>query len=170
MVPTSQTAFFFCFWMTVTAWLVIVERNKLRSEKDCVLALGDNTSANSGWLRKSSKLRPGSLHCCCKLAQIIAWKMACLIIGSTHCLPSQHIKGEQNTVSNLLSFGCSHPLAPALPAVCVLTQPFHLHIPQLILGFNISPLAQQGLLLSHSGIILNLKQEESHETQDGVWR
>ena len=46
--------------MVVTIWLVILECAALGSEQDCILALGDNTSA-IGWLYKSSKLRPGSL-------------------------------------------------------------------------------------------------------------
>jgi hypothetical protein len=76
----------------------------------------------------------------------IAIKLARLVIDSTHCLASQHIKGEQSTVFDLLSYagdvrGYSHPLAPDIPSDSVLTQRFHLHIPQLIPeGFDISPL------------------------------
>ena len=80
---------------------------------------------------------------------MIARQLARLIINSTHCLASQHIRGEQNTVSDLLSFagnvrGTPHPLAPDFPSDRVLTQRFHSHIPQLIPeGFDISPLPSE---------------------------
>jgi hypothetical protein len=41
--------------MMVTIWLVLVECAATHSEQDCILALGDNTSA-IGWLFKSGKL------------------------------------------------------------------------------------------------------------------
>jgi hypothetical protein len=79
--------------------------------------------------------------------QMIAQKMAHLVIDSTPCLLSQPTHpGEQNTVSNLLSFvgdicGYAHPLAHNFPSDSVLTNRFYLYIPQLIPeGFNISPL------------------------------
>jgi hypothetical protein len=120
--------------MVVTVWLVILECAELGTEETCILALGDNTSA-IGWLYKSSKLRPDSLYY--KPVQLIARQLARLVIASTHCLASQHIKGDQNTVSDLLSFagtarGYPHPLAPDLPTDHVLTQRFHTHLPQLI--------------------------------------
>jgi hypothetical protein len=50
-----------------------------------------------------------------KAFQVVARKVACLILGY-HCLASQHIKGELNAVSDLLSFkgksrGKPYPLA-----------------------------------------------------------
>jgi hypothetical protein len=129
--------------MVVTIWLAILESKELGKEQECILAIGDNAST-IGWLYKSSKLRPGFPYY--KPVQMTARELARLIINSTHCLASQHIKGKQNTVSNLLSFagsvrGCSHPLAPDFPSDNVLTQRFHSHTPQLIPeGFDISPL------------------------------
>lgn len=86
--------------MMVTVWHVILECKQQGSEQDCILALGDNTS-NISRLCHSSKLLPDSTYY--KPVQLIARKLACLVIGSNHCLASQHIKGEQNTVLDLLS-------------------------------------------------------------------
>jgi hypothetical protein len=164
--------------MMVTIWLTIFECDELGSEQECILALGDNTSA-IGWLYKSSKLKPGSLYY--KPVQMIARKLARLIIGGSHCLASQHIKGEQNTVSDLLSFagtarGYSHPLAPDFPTDSVLTQRFHSHLPQLIPeDFNISPLPSeissfliQALQMIESSLIQNRKNPTKTGTESGV--
>jgi hypothetical protein len=62
--------------------------------------LGDSTSA-IGWLYKSGKLLPDSVYYI--PVQLIS-KVARLITASTHCLASQHLKGDQNKVSDLLSF------------------------------------------------------------------
>jgi hypothetical protein len=132
--------------MVVTVWLAIDECSALGDEQACILALGDNTSA-IGWLYKSSKLTADSLYY--RPVQMIARKLASLITNSTHCLASQHIQGDQNTVSDLLSFasdarGYPHPLAPDSPPDDILTQRFHSHIPQLIpKGFKISPLPSE---------------------------
>jgi hypothetical protein len=132
--------------MMVTIWLVLIECEETGSEQDCILALGDNTSA-IGWLFKSGKLAFDSPYY--KAVQIIARKLARLITSSSHCLASQHIKGDKNTVSDLLSFagdtrGEAHPLAPDYPSDQVLTKRFHSCIPQLIpANFNISPLPSE---------------------------
>ncbi len=132
--------------MAVTVWLAITECTELGDKQACILALGDNTSA-IGWLYKSSKLSPDSLYYL--PVQMIARKLARLITDSTHCLASQHIQGDQNTVSDLLSFtsddrGYPHPLAPDSPPEDIRTQRFHSHIPQLIPeGFEISPLPSE---------------------------
>jgi hypothetical protein len=76
--------------------------------------------------------------------------LAQIITNSAHCLASQHIPGDHNTVSGLLSFagdvhGYQHPLAPDFPTNAILTQRFHSHKPQLIpKGFQISPLPNKG--------------------------
>jgi hypothetical protein len=142
-VDIANNVLEFLEMVVVTIWLVLLKCAKLGSEQACMLALGDNTSA-VGWLYKSSKLRPDSLHC--KPVQLIARKLTRLVITSTHCLASQHIKGNQNAVSDLLSFagtahGHLHPLAPDLPTDHALTQCFHTHLLQLIpKDFAISPL------------------------------
>jgi hypothetical protein len=164
--------------MMVTVWLVILECKEQCSEQDCILALGDNTSA-IGWLYKSSRLVPGSPYY--EPVQLIARKLARLIIDSTHCLASQHIKGEQNTVSDLLSYagavrGYSHPLAPDFPSDPVLTARFHLHLPQLIpAGFAISPLPNEifsfvilALQTIESSWTRNKKKPTKSETESGV--
>jgi hypothetical protein len=150
--------------MVVTIWLVLIECAEQGSEQDCILGLGDNTSA-IGWLFKSSKLPPDSPYY--KPVQLIARKLARLINASTHCLAGQHLKGEQNIVSDLLSFagdvrGEAHPLAPDFPSDFVLTERFHLYIPQLIpKGFDISPLPSA----ISSFVILALRTIESSLTQ-----
>jgi hypothetical protein len=132
--------------MMVTIWLVLLECDETNSEQDCILALGDNTSA-IGWLFKSGKLPFDSPYY--KAVQIIARKLARLITASSHCLASQHIKGDKNTVADLLSFagetrGDPHPLAPDYPSDLVLTERFHSSLPQLVpAGFNISPLPNE---------------------------
>jgi hypothetical protein len=83
----------------IMAWLVILECKQQWREHECILTLGDNTSA-IGWLYKSSHLLPGLSYY--KPVQLIARKLAHLVIASSHCLTSQHIKGKQNTISNLL--------------------------------------------------------------------
>jgi hypothetical protein len=149
--------------MMVTIWLVLVECDKTGSQQDCILALGDNTSA-IGWLYKSGKLPLDSP--CYKPVQLIARKLARLVTGSSHCLASQHIKGDRNTVSDLLSFagdtrGETHPLAPDCPSDRVLTERFHSCLPQLIpAGFNISPLPSE----ISSFVILALRTLESSLT------
>jgi hypothetical protein len=87
--------------MMVTIWLVIIEYEETGSKQDCILALGDNTSA-IGWLFKSGKLPIDSPHY--KAVQLIARKLARLVIGSSHCLAGQHMKGDKNTIADLLTF------------------------------------------------------------------
>jgi hypothetical protein len=68
--------------------------------------------------------------------QLIVRKLARLVTTSAHRLARQHVKGNQNMVSDLLSFagtvrGHPHALAPDLPTDHVLTQRFHTNLPQL---------------------------------------
>jgi hypothetical protein len=149
--------------MMVTIWLVIIECEETGSEQDCILALGDNTSA-IGWLFKSGKLPIDSPYY--KAVQLIARKLARLITGSSHCLAGQHIKGDKNTIADLLTFagdtrGEVHPLAPDYPSDFVLTKRFHTYLPQLIpVGFNISALPSE----ISSFVILALQTLESSLT------
>jgi hypothetical protein len=129
--------------MVITIWLIVVECAIEGAEQACILALGDNTSA-IGWLFKSGKLKPGSRYY--EPVQYIARVLAQLITESPHCLASQHLKGDLNTVSDYLSFagdvrGKPHPLANDFPNDATLTQWFHSHLPQLIpANFAISDL------------------------------
>jgi hypothetical protein len=164
--------------MVITVWLAIFDCAERGSHQDCILAIGDNTSA-IGWLYKSSRLKPGSLYY--KPVQLIARQLARLIIDSSHCLASQHIKGDQNTVSDLLSFagtarGYPHPLAHDFPSDSLLTQRFHAHIPQLIpKDFDISPLPSeissfliQALQTIELSWILNKRKLTKNETESGA--
>ena len=65
--------------MMVPIWLVLLECEETGSEQDCILALGDNTSA-IGWLYKSGKLPFDSPYY--KAVQLIARKLARLVTGS----------------------------------------------------------------------------------------
>ena len=117
--------------MLVTIWLIILESSTDNSLQDCILAIGDNTSA-IGWMHKSGKLNPSSIYYA--PVQLIARKIARLLLRSSHCLASQHIKGDDNVVSDLLSFagnvrGYDHPLALDIPSDETLTQRFHDHLP-----------------------------------------
>jgi hypothetical protein len=132
--------------MLVTIWVTILECKQEGRQQACILAMEDNTSA-IGWMHKSGKLKPGSIYHA--PVQLIARQIARLVPLSTHCLASQHIKGDKNVVSNLLSFagnvrGYNHPLALDIPSDLTLTQRFHKHLPQLIPeGFAISPLPNE---------------------------
>jgi hypothetical protein len=134
-------------------------------DSECILSLGDNTSA-VGWLFRSSHVDAASLTF--DAIQLVARKVATLIMESPHCLASQHIKGKLNVVSDLLSFeksdrGYLHPLAYDSPADDILTQRFHSHLPtQIPQGFNISPLPNEIL----SWITLVLQVGESSLTAD----
>ena len=128
--------------MTVNIWLQLVELDD-NTESECILALGDNTSA-IGWLWRTSKISEDSVYF--KVVNMIANKLARIIIDSPHCLASQHFPGQLNTVSDYLSFegetrGKKHPLAWDCPPDDVLTQRFHSYLPQLIPeNFDIVPL------------------------------
>jgi hypothetical protein len=140
--------------------------------------MGDNTSA-IGWMHKSGKLKPGSIYHA--PVQLIARQIARLVLPSTHCLASQHIKGDKNVVSNLLSFagkvrGYNHPLALDIPSDLTLTQSFHDHLPQLIPeeGFAISPLPNkissfvtQALQMTESSLNQNKKSLTKNATAPG---
>jgi hypothetical protein len=145
--------------MVVTIWLIIIECAEEGSSEDCILALGDNTSG-IGWLFRSGKIKPQSVYY--TAVQLIARKLATLVLESSHCLASQHLKGSKNTVSDLLSYTgatreAPHPLAPDNPSDAELTHRFHRYLPQLIpQHFEISPLPSEIL----SFFILALRTAE----------
>jgi hypothetical protein len=164
--------------MMITVWLALLECNQLGSKHECILALGDNTSA-IGWLYKSGRLLPGSPYY--RPVQLIARKLARIVIASSHCLASQHIKGDYNTVADLLSYagdvrGKDHPLANDYPSDRVLTERFHSCIPQLIPeGFVISPLPSEissfailALRTIESSLIRSRKKPTKNGTESGA--
>ena len=132
--------------MVANIWLLILYLDAAQAIEECILALGDSTSA-IGWLFKSGKLPTNSLYF--EAVQFVARRLATLILESSHCLASQHLQGEFNVVPDLLSFaGCQrgdpHPLASDFPSDDVLTQRFHTYAPQLIPpAFAISPLPSE---------------------------
>ena len=133
--------------MAITIWLMILECNERGLEHQCLLSLGDNTSAIS-WLFKL-KHKPNSIYY--KACMFVARQIATLFITNHHCLFSQHLQGVFNIVADFLSFegnlrttetdGKLHPLAFDHPSNDLLTQRFHTHLHQLIpQHFKISPL------------------------------
>jgi hypothetical protein len=121
-------------------------KNCKRGEHDCILALGDNTSA-VGWLHNTAKLGPGDGTR--KAHLMVARRLAHEVLDMDCCIASQHIKGELNLVADLLSFagsliragGKSHPLAADDPPNDVLTQRLHSTYPdQIPAHFAISQL------------------------------
>jgi hypothetical protein len=131
--------------MAVNIWLECL----VADEHDCILALGDNTSA-VGWLHNSSRLNVKWAAHAAHL--LVARHVALLVLKANCCLASQHIQGALNTVADLLSFagsrtragGKRHPIAFDDPPDDILTQRFHLYyteqIPQ---SFAISPLPKE---------------------------
>jgi hypothetical protein len=104
-----------------------------------------------------------------KAVQVVARTVARLILLSKHCLASQHIKGELNIVSDLLSFegesrGKPHPLAFDSPDDELLTARFHTYLPsQMPPDFSISRLPKEIL----SWITLVLRIAKSFVTPAG---
>jgi hypothetical protein len=129
--------------MMITTWLILLDCDALGLSSECILVLGDNTSA-IGWLFRSGKIPPDSFYY--SAVQLIARKLAELLTDSSHILSSQHLKGQKNVVADLLSYTGSsreepHPLAPDNPSDGELTLRFHSSLPQLIpKDFLISPL------------------------------
>jgi hypothetical protein len=99
-------------------WGVWLEIKAASNSSECILALGDNTSA-IGWLFQSGRVGQNSLSYAA--IQQVARHLATLILDSDHCLASQHLKGEKNIVADLLSYtgstrGHAHPLAADEPS------------------------------------------------------
>jgi hypothetical protein len=120
--------------MGINIWIIILECARDGMTEECILVLGDSTSA-LGWLYRTGKIEKTSFYY--EAVQMIARKIARLIIGSSHSLASQHLKGELNVVADLLSYsGTSrekpHPLAADNPDNAELTRRFHSSLPQLI--------------------------------------
>jgi hypothetical protein len=114
----------------------------------CILALGDSTSA-IGWLHRTSSLDPSNP---CHHAHLqVARHVASVLMHSNACLASQHIKGDENLIADLLSFtsqeragGKNHPIAYDDPSDDELTSRFHLHFAsQIPQGFKISQLPNE---------------------------
>jgi hypothetical protein len=133
--------FFEFIGTAVTAWLKCLD--SATTAEECILALGDNTSA-LGWIYRSSRVKPTSMSY--TAIQTVARHLATVFLDSRHCLASQHLKGDHNIVADLLSFAGHdrnkpHPLAAGNPSDHVLTQRFHQFLPlQIPENFAISQL------------------------------
>jgi hypothetical protein len=131
--------------MVVGLWLEIKAAS---DSSECILALGDNTSA-IGWLFPSGRVDQNSLSYAA--IQQVARHLATLILDSDHCLASQHLKGEKNIMADLLSYtgstrGHAHPLAANEPSDEVVTHRFHIFLPsQIPRSFEISALPSEVL-------------------------
>jgi hypothetical protein len=148
-------------------------------DEPCILALGDNTSA-IGWLHRTSHLTPDSAAHAAHLA--LAHDLAQIVLDANACLASQHVKGEDNFVADLLSFAGSdreekpHPIAFDDPDNTTLTQRFHEYYPsQIPENFEISQLpseilswASLALQTVESFLTLDRKEATRTETVSGV--
>ncbi len=137
--------------MAINIWIATKRGQKF----DCILALGDNTSA-LGWLFHSSKIDPKSIYY--DTIQLIARQVATLVMNASVCLAAQHLQGVQNDVADLLSYygdlrGKTHPLAHDNPDNTTLTMRFHQFCHQLIpRSFAISQLPSD--VLSWTALVL----------------
>jgi hypothetical protein len=146
--------------MVINIWVECIDST---GKHECILALGDNTSA-IGWLFSTSKFPANSAA---HQAHLVAERqLSRVLLQNDHCLASQHLKGELNTVADLLSFsgssrGKPHPIAFDDPPDDVLTQRFHTHFAsQIPENFKISPLPRKIL----SWIVTVLQMHESYLT------
>ena len=128
--------------MAVTIWLDILECRRLGLTEQCILSLGDNTSAIC-WLFKTSRLRPSSIYF--ESVTFVARTLTMIILESGNVLSSQHLNGHDNIISDLLTYEADdrklekysnhkkfHPLAFDRPSDSLLTARFHNFLPQLI--------------------------------------
>lgn len=138
-------------------------------EEPCILAPGDNTSAIR-WLHRTSHLDPNSTaHAAhLRLARDLAPR---IILQSNACISSQHVKGEDNFIADLLSFAGTdrekkaHPIAFDDPDNDTLTQRFHEFYPSPIpQTFAISQLPSD--ILSWALQALRTAKLSFHETQN----
>jgi hypothetical protein len=160
--------------MAINIWLSCLEAG---GNENCILAIGDNTSA-LGWLHNSSRLDiEGEAH---RAHLKVARKIATLLTENQCCLASQHLNGDLNVVADLLSFedsdrGKNHPIAFDKPANDELSSRFLTHYPsQIPENFAISQLPTDTILVHASAtnhrVIFDSQQESSNESFDRTWR
>jgi hypothetical protein len=146
--------------MAVTLWILVLECRQTSQSEQCLLILGDSTSA-LGWLYRASQVAESSFYH--DAVALISRKIARLLTNTTHCLASQHLKGSLNVVADLLSYcgdtwSSPHPLAADEPDDITLTSRFHSSLPQLIPpNFAISPVPEDILCF----VVLVLQTTES---------
>ena len=164
--------------MVITVWLSLLELAKLNLEEELILALGDNTSAIS-WFIKTGNLKPGDLSY--KAANFIARKLAELVSSSKNFLASQHVPGDQNHIADWLTFEGKdrqengtvtvNPVAYDCPSNDQLTQRCRSHFPQLVPpSFKILPLPPEVLSFAQQAtrtVELSLIQRENQVRREG---
>jgi hypothetical protein len=133
--------------MAVTIWIILLDCKTHGITNECILSLGDNTSA-IGWIFRSTRLPPDSSYYA--PVQLISRKVALLVTESRQGLCSQHLKGGSNFIADWLSFTTQtrdakqNPVAFDDPADDILTDRFHSSFPQLVpRRFKISPLPEE---------------------------
>ena len=144
--------------MAINIWLECLDDSG--AGNNCILAIGDNTSA-IGWLHNTSHLDPAwRAH---DVHLVVARHVADLLITYNCCLATQHVKGKLNAVADLLSFcGSSdrsktHPLAGDYPPNTVLTQRFRSALPnQIPATFEIVQLPSE--ILSWVSLMLSIAE------------
>jgi hypothetical protein len=129
--------------MVITIWLCLLHCKEEALEQECILALGDNTSA-IGWLFKMTGVHQDSFYD--DSVRMISRKAARLMLGMAHCLYSQHIWRAQNTVADMLLFQGKdreepHPLTEDCPSNKELTRRVLANYSQMVpRNFKISQL------------------------------
>jgi hypothetical protein len=132
--------------MVITIWLCLLHCKEEALEQECILALGDNTSA-VGWLFKTTGVHQDSFYY--DPVRMVSRKVAELMLGTSHCLYSQHIRGAQNTVADMLSFEGRdreepHPLTEDCPSNEELTRRVLANYSQMVpRNFEISQLPDE---------------------------
>jgi hypothetical protein len=129
--------------MVVTIKLLLIECNNKVLMDECIMSMGDNTSA-IGWLFRTAGVKRHFWFY--PAVRKISETLATDITSLGHCLFSQHLKGAANKVADTLSFAGSergemNDLTKDNPPDDVLTQRFHNSYSQIIpKDFRISPL------------------------------
>ena len=84
----------------ISLWIDIIEGRVMR--EDCILAIGDNTSA-MGWLRRSNFRQKDESDTSWSVKQQLGRHLASLTLSSGICLYKQWLQGSHNQVADSLS-------------------------------------------------------------------
>ena len=162
--------------MAINVWVQCLD--PAIGDHDCILAIGDSTSA-IGWIHKAASLNPDQGDHAAHL--MVSRKIAELVIRHECCLATQHIKGELNVVADLLSYageiqrgGGNHPIARDNPPNDILTNRFLSKFPaQVPASFAISQLPNEILcwvtlvLQTATSSMIAAKRDETRRKRTG---
>ena len=84
----------------ISIWIDILEGTT--KDEDCLLSIGDNTSA-LGWMRRSNFRQKEESDVSWKVKQHLGRKLAYLVLDSNTVLYKQWLKGQDNVVADSLS-------------------------------------------------------------------